>query len=130
MISPTHDSEIPDDDFQRRYGSGRKVPVGDVTPIRETIARAIAVGHGHGDPDLPWHPQGRSHPHARPLWQWHLDDADRALRGIGEAGLVVVPREPTLAMLEAAPARPAADAISMGLYGSVYRAMISAAVVE
>lgn len=46
MISPTHDSEIPDDDFQRRHGSRRAGPVVSpaerIAELEATVARLTA----------------------------------------------------------------------------------------
>lgn len=70
-----------------------------MTPIRETIARAISVGHAHGEPDMPWHPQGSNREDALPLWQWFQVDAAAVLRALDEAGLVVVRKEPSEAMV-------------------------------
>lgn len=106
-----------------------------MTPIRETIARAyVETVIGHPDPKWAEH------------WQWYLDGAknpdscvhysnhsrgakhaDAVLRALDAEGLAVVPAEPTAAMVDAATRRPQSEAIDLGLYASIYRAMIGAA---
>ena len=83
-----------------------------MTPIRETIARAIYASFAGGTSDET------------------LDDmataiaqsgADAVLRALDEAGLGVVPRDPSRAMLEAATNRPAAKGNSIdAIHTSVY----------
>lgn len=99
-----------------------------MTPIRETIARAISVGHAHGEPDMPWHPQGSNREDAFPLWQWFQVDADAVLRALDEAGCVVVPRDASEAMVEAHMGECAGDADEAGpdRVRKAWRAMISA----
>jgi len=90
-----------------------------MTPIRETIARAV-------DP-LAWVSPVALPGKRRDRRSASLRQSDAVLRALDEAGFSVVPKEPTRAMMEAAMSRPAADAISMGLYTSIYRAMVGAA---
>jgi len=105
-----------------------------MTP-RETIARAISVGHAHGESDMPWHPQGSDREDALPLWQWFQVDADAVLRALDAAGLVVVPRDPTEVMMNAGYRKvgkmhyePTASAQGWGEHATdIYRAMIAAA---
>ena len=46
MTTPTHDSEIPDDDFQRRHGLGGAAPVVSaaerIAALEATVARLTA----------------------------------------------------------------------------------------
>lgn len=92
-----------------------------MTPIRETIARAIYTSFAGGTSDET------------------LDDmataiaqsaADSVLRALDEAGMVVVPREPSEAMIEAHFEAHAQAAAFFADVPDVWRAMISAAVVE
>ena len=55
------------------------------------------------------------------------DCADEVVMALERAGYAVVSREPSRAQVDAAIDRPAAEAISDGLYVSVYRAMVKAA---
>ena len=102
-----------------------------MTPIRETIARAISPYY--------WAAAGTARDtRAKKVHRDRsLFAADRVLRALDEAGLAVVPREPTEAM------QVAGAAISHDLSGQIghptdkhpvtaetYRAMISAFVVE
>lgn len=92
-----------------------------MTPIRETIARAISPYY--------WAAAGTARDtRAKKVHRDRsLFAADRVLRALDEAGLVVVPRDPSRAMLEAATNRPAAKGNSIdAIHTSVYRAMISA----
>ena len=53
----------------------------------EQAARAIARGHAHGEADLRWHPEGGDHPKARPLWQWHVDEAGAIIEAMRSSEL-------------------------------------------
>lgn len=79
-----------------------------MTPIRETIARALCLPNDTGE------------------WR-EIQQANSVLRALDAAGLAVVPVAPTEAMVDAATRRPSSDAINLGLYVSVYRAMVAAA---
>jgi hypothetical protein len=99
-----------------------------MTPIRETIARALFATRFSAE----WETDRWAR--ARAMCR---DEADDVLRALDEAGMVVVPREPTEAM------QVAGAAIWRGITGQTgrprdkhpitaeaYRAMISASVVE
>lgn len=58
--------------------------------------------------------------------KWSRTFADAILAALDAAGYVVVPREPTEAMREAARAAPLARGIGNVGIGEVYRAMIAA----
>lgn len=72
---------------------------GTAIDLRETIATAIYRGR-NGRGCKPWHHQ--PHSHREPYYA----DAVEALAAISEAGLVVVPREPTGARIAAQESKP------------------------
>lgn len=97
-----------------------------MTPIRETIARAISPYY--------WAAAGTARDtRAKKVHRDRsLFAADRVLRALDEAGCVVVPKEASEAMVEAHMGECAGDADEAGpdRIRGAYRAMISASVVE
>jgi hypothetical protein len=95
-----------------------------MTPVRETIARAISPYY--------WAAAGTARDtRAKKVHRDRsLFAADRVLRALDEAGMVVVPREPSEAMIEAHFEAHAQAAAFFADVPDVWRAMISAAVVE
>jgi histidinol-phosphate/aromatic aminotransferase/cobyric acid decarboxylase-like protein len=64
---------------------------------------------------------------SRPAWNTpYSADADAILAALDAVGFVVVPREPTGEMMEAARAVPLTNGIGYVGIGGVYRAMIAA----
>ena len=72
--------------------------------LREVIARAICrVQLNGGDPDQPavrWNGT-EMEPQSFPAWRDYTDEAEHALSALDAAGMVVVPKEPTEAMIAA-----------------------------
>lgn len=107
-----------------------------MTPIRETIARAIyddanpSYRHdGYGEVMPCWAAARRERKSS------YRKSADAVLRALDAAGLVVVPRDPTEAMMNAGYRKvgkmhyePTASAQGWGEHATdIYRAMIAAA---
>ena|SRR5690242_8454900 len=90
----------------------------------ERVARALCQRNcGHiGGPDAESLVPGKKN------WVFHTDDARAGFAALEEAGYVIVPREPTEAMVDAArdPRVANGSPISKGAH-EVWRAMIGAA---
>jgi len=90
--------------------------------IREVIARGICrVQLNGGDPDQPavrWNGT-EIEPQSFPAWRDYRDEADHVISALDKAGMVVVPKEPTLLMIDAGWQEDVNPA-------DVYRAMIAA----
>jgi len=70
--------------------------------LREVIARAICrVQLNGGDPDQPavrWNGT-EMEPQSFPAWRDYMDESEHSLSALDAAGMVVVPKEPTEAMI-------------------------------
>ena len=92
--------------------------------LREVIARAICrVQLNGGDPDQPavrWNGT-EMEPQSFPAWRDYMDESEHSLSALDAAGMVVRPKEPTSAMIDAGDSAWFSDDGSE----TIYRAMIA-----